>query len=205
MNAHETRIRHGRKFDQVLAGARQVFLSDGFGGASVDNIAAVAGVSKATIYSYFPDKRALFSEVIRAECNRQAELALRLIDTARTPREVLTEAARQLLGFLLSEFSQRVFRICVAEADRFPELGRAFYESGPVLGRRRLGDYLCAAVGRGELVIADFDMAADQFSELCKATLWSRAVFGIQSRFDEAEIARITDAAVDTFLARYGA
>ena len=204
MNAQDTPIHRGRKFDQVLAGARQVFLADGFGGASVNKIAAVARVSKATIYSYFPDKRALFSEVIRSECDRQAELALRLVDTGRPPRDVLTEAARQLLGFLLSEFSQRVFRICVAEADRFPELGRAFYESGPMMGRRRLRDYLHAAAGRGELVAADFDLAADQFAELCKAELWMRAVFGIQQDFDAAEIARIADAAVETFLARYG-
>ena len=205
MNAQETPIRRGRKFDQVLAGAREVFLADGFGGASVSKIAAVAEVSKATIYSYFPDKRALFSEVIRKECHQQAESALRLVDTGRPPREVLTEAARQLLGFLLSEFSQRVFRICLAEADRFPELGHAFYESGPMMGRRRLGDYLRAAVERGELAIDDFELAADQFAELCKATLWPRAMFGIQQDFDAAEIDRIARAATETFLARYGA
>ncbi|WP_296766555.1 TetR/AcrR family transcriptional regulator [Sediminimonas sp.] len=205
MTKHQARIHRGRKFDQVLAGARQVFLSDGFGSASVDKIAAVAGVSKATIYSYFPDKRELFCEVIRSECNQQAESALRLIDTGRPPRDVLAEAARQLLSFLLSEFSQRVFRICVAEADRFPELGRAFYESGPMMGRRRLGEYLQAAGGRGELAIEDVDMAADQFAELCKATLWPRAMFGIQQDFDEAEIARVADEATWTFLARYGA
>lgn len=204
MTARDMQIHKGRKFDQVLDGARQVFLSDGFEGASVDEIARVSRVSKATIYSYFPDKRQMFTEVVRNECNRQAESALRLIDMGRPPHDVLTEAARQLLCFVLSDFSQRVFRICVAEADRFPELGRAFYESGPVLGRRRLSEYLRAAAERGELVIDDFDLAADQFSELCKATLWPRAVFGIQSHFDEAEIARVTDEATRTFLARYG-
>ncbi|MDR9485274.1 TetR/AcrR family transcriptional regulator [Sediminimonas qiaohouensis] len=205
MTARDMQIHRGRKFDQVLDGARQVFLSDGFEGASVDEIARVSRVSKATIYSYFADKRQMFTEVVRSECNRQAELALKLIDKDRPPQEVLTEAARQLLGIVLSDFSQRVFRICVAEADRFPELGRAFYESGPVLGRRRLCEYLRAAEARGELAIDDFDLAADQFAELCKATLWSRAVFGIQSEFDEAEIDRIAGEASKTFLARYGA
>ena len=69
-------IKKGRKFDQVLDGARDVFLRDGFEGASVDDIARRAGVSKATLYSYFPDKRLLFSEVARVECNRQAQAAL---------------------------------------------------------------------------------------------------------------------------------
>ena len=52
-------IKRGRKFDQVLEGARTVFMRDGFEGANVDDIAASAGVSKATLYSYFPDKRVL--------------------------------------------------------------------------------------------------------------------------------------------------
>jgi len=204
MSARDMHIHRGRKFDQVLDGARQVFLSDGFEGASVDEIARVSRVSKATIYSYFPDKRQMFTEVVRSECKRQAESALRLIDMTREPRDVLSEAARQLLSFVLSDFSQRVFRICVAEADRFPELGRAFYESGPVLGQRRLSEYLRLAAERGELKIDNFELAADQFAELCKATLWPRAVFGIQNDFDETEIARISDEATHTFLARYG-
>ena len=57
-------INRGRKFDQVLEGARTIFLRDGFDGASVDDIAKEAGVSKATLYSYFPDKRLMFVEVV---------------------------------------------------------------------------------------------------------------------------------------------
>ena len=70
------KIRKGRKFDQVLEGARAIFMRDGFEGASVDDIAREAGVSKATLYSYFPDKRLLFMEVAKAECNRQADEAV---------------------------------------------------------------------------------------------------------------------------------
>ena len=72
MTSDQTKVRKGRKFDQVLAGARDVFMADGFEGASVDAIARVAGVSKATLYSYFPDKRLLFMEVAgsRPRCRR---------------------------------------------------------------------------------------------------------------------------------------
>ena len=52
MTSDQTKVRKGRKFDQVLAGARDVFMADGFEGASVDAIARAAGVSKATLYSY---------------------------------------------------------------------------------------------------------------------------------------------------------
>ncbi|MHA6264061.1 TetR/AcrR family transcriptional regulator [Arenibacterium sp. CAU 1754] len=205
MNDTSTIVRTGRKFDQVLAGAREVFLADGFEGASVDDIARAAGVSKATLYSYFPDKRLLFMEVVTNECTRMADRALELIDESASPREVLTIAASQIVPFVLSDFAQGCFRICMAERDRFPELGQAFYASGPETGRARLAEYMAKATERGELKIDDLDMAAEQFSELCKAKLWTRAAFGIQNEFTQAEMDEVIENAVDTFLARYGA
>ena len=71
MNIQTETAPTGRKVSQVLDGARTVFLRDGFEGASVDDIARQAGVSKATLYNYFPDKRILFMEVAKAECVRQ--------------------------------------------------------------------------------------------------------------------------------------
>ena len=204
MSQAATIVRTGRKFGQVLEGARQVFMADGFEGASVDDIARAAGVSKATLYSYFPDKRLLFMEVAETECARMADRALDLIDQTQPPRQVLTAAATQLVSFLLSDFSQRIFRICVAESDRFPELARAFYASGPEMGCKRMSEYLCKAIERGELKIDDVAMAAEQFSELCKAKLWTRAVFGIQTEFSQAEIDGVVCHAVDMFMARYG-
>lgn len=198
-------IRRGRKFGQVLQGAREVFMRDGFEGASVDDIARAAGVSKATLYAYFPDKKILFFEVVRTECERQAELAVDRIDETAPPRDVLTTVAWQVVPFLLSDFARRIFRICLAEADRFPELGRAFYESGPALGRERLADYMREATARGELRISDFDLAAEQYTELCKAHVWTRSAFGVQTVFSRDELARVIDGAVGTFLARYGA
>ena len=197
-------IRKGRKFDQVLEGARSVFLRDGFEGASVDDIARAAGVSKATLYSYFPDKRLLFLEVARAECCRQTDETEALICTATTVREVLTIAATRLVGFFLAEFSIRVFRICAAESDRFPEIGRAFFENGPAEVRTRLVTYLTYAESHGDLAITDKPLAADQFMELCKADLFPKAMFGVGGPATEADKARVSNAAVDMFLARYG-
>ncbi len=197
-------IRKGRKFDQVLAGARQVFLADGFEGASVDDIARAAGVSKATLYSYFPDKRLLFMEVARLECDQMADRIMQGIDGDLPLREMLLRTARNLTSFLLSDFSQAVFRVCVAERDRFPELGQAFYAAGPEMGRNRMSEFLTEAVAQGALRISDIPMAAEQFTELCRVKLWTRAVFGVQSAFTAAEIEDVAVNAVDTFLARYG-
>lgn len=198
-------VRKGRKFDQVLDGARSVFMRDGFEGASVDDIARAAGVSKATLYAYFPDKRLLFMEVAKGECCRQAAEAEALVDDSTRPEDALTIAATKMVDFFTSDFGMKVFRMCVAESDRFPDLGREFYESGPAMARAVMVDFIRERVDRGQLACDDFELAADQFAELCKADLFHRIVFGIRPRITEADRQRVIRGAVATFMARYGA
>ena len=205
MNAQDDTPRQGRKVEQVLQGARAVFLRDGFEGASVDAIAREAGVSKATLYSYFADKRVLFMEVGRLECLRQAGMGLDGIEVCGGVREVLSEMARRILGFMTSDLGQRIFRISVAESERFPELGRRFWDSGPMVLRGHMIDYLEGAIARGELrPIEDRGFAADQFAELCKVEVFPRMVFGTGGPPSVAERDRIVRGAVDMFLAFYG-
>ncbi|MEP5731542.1 MAG: TetR/AcrR family transcriptional regulator [Sulfitobacter sp.] len=205
MTTTAQQVRKGRKYDQVLEGARSVFMADGFEGASVDEIARVAAVSKATLYSYFPDKRLLFMEVANAECARQSHEALDSIDSTAPPQVVLDQVGHHFIRFITSTFGQQIFRICVAESDRFPEIGQSFYNSGPAVMRAEMAHYFEEATIRGELVIDDFVLAADQFGELCKADLWPRLIFGVSKSISEAEIDRVVQGAVEMFLARYGA
>ena len=200
-----TPIKRGRKFDQVLEGARSVFLADGFEGAGVDAIARAAGVSKATLYSYFPDKKLLFMEVAKAECRSQIAHAGAILSPDKSPAAALREAGQEITRFVLSEFGQSIFRMCVAESDRFPELGQEFFRTGPQVFREQMCDYLGLAVARGELRIDHLPLAADQFIELCHATLFVEMVFGVRRGATEAEIDSVVDGAVETFMARYGA
>ncbi|APG45580.1 TetR/AcrR family transcriptional regulator [Phaeobacter porticola] len=204
MNQPAAIPRKGRKYDQVLQGARDVFMANGFEGASVDDIARQAGVSKATLYSYFPDKRLLFMEVARHGCAHQADTAVAITSGCCDPATVLREAGHHVLSVILSEFGVKMFRICVAEADRFPDLGRRFYESGPATIRAQLSEYLTGAVARGELRIKDINLAADQFAELCRADMFLRLLFNVDSEITEDERARVVDAAIEIFLSRYG-
>lgn len=200
-----TPIKKGRKFDQVLEGARAVFMADGYEGASVDAIAKAAGVSKATLYSYFSDKRLLFMEVAKTECLAQIAEAACILDEYDHPRTVMAEAGRRMMGLVLSPFGQAIFRMCVAERDRFPELGREFYRTGPEVFHGTMCAYFEQAVAKGDLAIDDVKLATDQFIELCHAQLFTEMVFGIRDTASEAEVARVIDGAVDTFMARYGA
>ncbi|OUS19972.1 TetR/AcrR family transcriptional regulator [Litorivita pollutaquae] len=196
--------RKGRKFDQVVEGARQVFMSDGFDGASVDDIAKAAGVSKATLYAYFPDKKLLFLEVAKTECKRQAEACFDVLQEGATLRDVLLSGAQHMIRFFISDFAQGVFRLCVAESERFPEFGRDFYTSGPMMARNRLLEAFRAANDSGAMQIDDLQLASDQFVELCKTDIWPRLIFGISREFSEEEIARVATGAVDVIFARYG-
>lgn len=205
MNVQSTEIKRGRKFDQVLEGARQVFMADGFEGASVDDIARAARVSKATLYSYVPDKRLLFMEVAKQECQRQADAAIARMQMSGPAGEVLFEAASHMVRFFLSDFGRQTYRIAVAESERFPEIGRAFYYSGPTIARTALTAYLQQRIAAGELRIDDMDLAADQFVELCKASLHTKMMMGVKTDFTDAEIDRVIRGAVKTFMARYGA
>lgn len=195
-----------RKTDQLIQGARKVFMERGFEGASVDEIARTAGASKATLYSYFPDKRQLFTAVVQAGCLRQGGgMALGRLD----PGEPIEAALRRIAGefgtFVLSPGALEMFRTCIAEAGRFPELGRAFYAAGPGRARAQLVALLDDAVARGELAIDDTGLAADQFAALAKARVFLATLLGQTIAPDDPELARVADEAVATFLARYAA
>ncbi|MCA0042271.1 TetR/AcrR family transcriptional regulator [Celeribacter litoreus] len=197
-------IKKGRKFDQVLEGARTVFLRDGFEGASVDDIARAAQVSKATLYSYFPDKRVLFIEIATQESRRQADSFQERMDESLPAEVVLPSAGRRILDFVLSDFGRAVYRIAIAESERFPELGEKFYASGPGLVKARLSQYLATCVARGELSIPDTELAAEQFADLCKVRNPLLFALGLITETSEKERSHIVDSAVEMFIARYG-
>ena len=73
-----------------------------------------------------------------------------------------------------------------------------------MMGQSKLIDYFKYAQQQGFLKIEDLYLAADQFTELCKADLYTKALFGIQQKFTDAEIERIAEGVVQIFLAKYG-
>jgi TetR/AcrR family transcriptional regulator, mexJK operon transcriptional repressor len=202
--ALEQAVRKGRKFDQVLIGARKVFLRDGFERASVDDIAREAGVSKATIYAYFPDKQLLFLEVASMECRRQVE-DVEASMTADTPvRTMLTDAGERIAAVMMSESSRQVFRIVIGEAEHFPGLAQEMYQFGPGVVLARLARGLQCYVDTGELSVPDVDLAAQQFVQLSRAPIHDRIVFGMAHSIKPEEVRLGIDSAVEMFMARYG-
>lgn len=205
MMSKDLPITRGRKFAKVLEGARKVFLRDGFEGASVDDIAREAAVSKATLYSYFPDKRLMFIEVFRAELSRDTADASALIDVDLPVEQVLPFIVQMISSQLTSDFGVRVYRVSVGEAERFPSLAQEYYDAGPGLLRSQLVRYLERCVERGELVVDDFELAADQLIRLSGTTIQDRAIFLGHDAVDRDMLRRVNRGAVAMFLAAYGA
>jgi AcrR family transcriptional regulator len=188
---------------QILDGARRVFLADGFDGASMNDIARVAGVSKGTLYVYFDSKEALFEALIREDRKQQAE-RLVIPDGAADPREPLAAFGRALIALMTQPELIAQVRIVIAATGKFPNLGRAFYESGPCYGETRLAERLEAWRADGWLDFADGRLAARQFIDLCKSGVFSACLFGIMETATPEAIADTVDAAVVVFMRAYG-
>jgi AcrR family transcriptional regulator len=187
---------------QILDGARRVFLADGFDGASMNDIARVAGVSKGTLYVYFESKELLFEALIREERKGQVERFV-IPANADDPREPLCIFGRQLLATLTQPERMALLRIVIAATSKFPNLGRAFYESGPLYGETRLADLMDVWRRAGRLDFDDARRAARHFLDLCKSGVFSACLFGATDSASPESIAENVDAAVETFLRAY--
>ncbi|WBU57236.1 TetR/AcrR family transcriptional regulator [Paracoccus sediminicola] len=199
-------ITRGRKYGQVLEGARRVFMRDGYEGASVDDIAREASVSKATLYSYFPDKKLMFDAVFRDELDRERLDGTALIGLDLPVDQVLRFTGHLIANHAVSEFGSRTLRLAIAEAERFPTLSAEYYELGPAALRRQLERQLRRWQQDGLLRddIADLGLAADSFVQLSMARVKDRVMLMGRASVDDAMIRRTVDNAVDTFLRAYG-
>lgn len=206
----EPRETHGHsdeKARQILDGARAVFLRDGFDGASMNDIARAAGVSKGTLYVYFQSKDQLFAALIRHDKRQQAEQACHWTDlgSEADARATLAAAGRRLMRKITHPDNVAQVRTVMAVAPKFPEIGRAFWETGPSWGHARFADLLGRLVAAGRLApIADPHRAAVHFIQLCVGDLFSRLMFAVVEDVDDAEIDVSVDAAVDIFMAAHG-
>jgi AcrR family transcriptional regulator len=189
----------------MLAIARAAFLGEGYAAASMAEIAAKIGGSKATLYSYFPSKKDLFVAVIEDEVRRMFVPLFDMDETQGAFHMVLERFAQRFLNLLLTEDSISFYRLVVAESSRFPEVGQAAYQSGVQPGLDHLAGFFAAAMERGELRRADASVAVTQFLDLCSGELHRKRLFGVLGADDRDAVEKQVTNAVATFLAAYGA
>jgi AcrR family transcriptional regulator len=200
--------RSARKRKAIVEAATTLFLRNGYRGTSMDEIAASAGVSKQTVYKHFADKRRLFSEIVSSTVDDISEQVYRevreLADSGDLEADLRDLARRQLAAVMQPRLLQ-LRRLVIAEAGRFPELGRTFYERGPGRTIDALASAFEGLADRGELELDDAQLAAQHFNWLIMSVPMNRAmILGHDEKPARAELDRYADAGVRVFLAAYG-
>ena len=189
----------------ILDVASQAFLEDGFAATSMSSIASRLGGSKATLYSYFRSKEDLFSAFMTDACGGPANVLFEhLSPISGEVRTTLVELGVAYVRFNLSDPVTAIHRLVVAEAGRFPAIGRLFYETGPMKGEQRLRDYFAAATSDGHLRRADPTAMARRFRDLSLSDIYTRRLWGVVGETDDAEVRASVAEGVDIFLAYYG-
>src|SRR5215469_7834444 len=126
--------RTARKRKAILEAATTVFLRDGYLGAGMDEIALLADVSKQTIYKQFASKEALFIEIVAGLTNEGSDKVHGDIPELAPGEDLhayLEDYAYRQLNIVLTPRLMQLRRVVIGEAGRFPQLGKALYESGP--------------------------------------------------------------------------
>ncbi len=199
--ATSTPARMQEKRRKILAGAREVFADQGFERASVDVIAARAGVSKATVYNHFADKQALFVATVVEETEAmRASLGACVDRPCGTVEESLQAMGEKIMTLWLAPPVAALYRQAIAEAARLPEIGRMVFEQGT----KALQDTVAAALSRwaevGALRLDDAQADAVTFIALCHGNLVIRMRLGVLPYPVDEEVRETVQRAVRTFV-----
>jgi AcrR family transcriptional regulator len=189
---------------QILEGARKVFLARGFDGASMGEIAKVAGVSKGTLYVYFDSKESLFEALTTEEKQGLAEVLFKLDAEDPDVRGVLRKLGLSYLRRMGKPEHISSIRMVMGAAEKFPRLGQAFYEAGPCQGIARLSAYFDRQVEAGRLSIEDTGVAAQHLLDLCVSGMLRRLLFSVGGSPTEDQIQTNVENALRVFFAAYG-
>jgi AcrR family transcriptional regulator len=189
---------------QIMDGARKVFLAQGFDAASMGVIARAAGVSKGTLYVYFDSKEKLFEAITHEACMAQAEGVFTFDQADHDVAAVLTRTGRGFIRFLTRPGGMSALRTVIGIAERMPEIGQEFYDTGPARGIARLREYLEAQVAAGVLAIDDCEVAAAQFIDACGSTVLRELLFNARPAPSDERIDHLVGTAVRVFMKAYG-
>ena len=157
------------KREQIVAGAQRVFLRDGFAGASTDAIAAEAGVSKRTLYSYYPGKEELFADVLRRlTIDNPHTRVLAIVEESEPEdlgelREMLVGLATRVASIMMDPDYLALLRTIIADTHRFPQLSEIYRSTVPERGFRVFLTLMERVRKRGIVDIPDAEAATRLF------------------------------------------
>lgn len=194
-------IKTNEKDQKILDAATKFFLIHGFSGTTTDMIQKEAGVSKATMYGCFKNKEAMFAAVIERQCTNMQEQIILVETKAKNLRSALTDIGKTYLCFILSHSGLAFFRICIAEAVRFPELSKKFFEVGPNRLAYIIAGYLEKSVQQGEIELSSSaEATANIFLSLLRSDAHLKCLTHPDYLISDSEIGVWVEYVVDLFL-----
>jgi TetR/AcrR family transcriptional regulator, mexJK operon transcriptional repressor len=197
-----------RKRNALMLAATELFLEKGYDGTSMDDVATRAAVSKPTVYKYFSDKQRLFAEIVLATTSNMVGLVNLISETmgGQTNAESgLLPLARQFLTAVMQPRVLRLRRLVMANADRFPEVGRSWYEQGFERALATLATTFQGLSERNLLRVEDPLLAANHFVGLLLWIPINKAMYTGDYRSTPDELERFAVGAVQAFLTGYAA
>ena len=186
---------------QILDAALKIFGATGYTGATMDAVAAEAGVTKPTLYSYFPSKESLFQAMMLGKRDR-------MLDVFEHPSP---EGMVQDLYTFAWDYADTVMRpdllslarLIIGEVQRFPEIGRAYQASGPDHLLRGIMRYLEGQRRAGRLVFDDAELAAQDLWGLILSAPRTQALYMPDALPDRATLERYILNGLRVFLKAY--
>jgi AcrR family transcriptional regulator len=145
--------------EQIIKAALEVFGECGLANARLQDIAERAGVSKGTIYLYFPNKEELFREMIR----QIAVAAIQRAEQANvpgTPQNQLLAFMRGYWAFVRSPAFSTIYRLVLGELHQFPDLAKFYADEVVARGQKLLGGIIQRGIDSGEFREIDPMVAA---------------------------------------------
>jgi AcrR family transcriptional regulator len=195
-----------RKRAVIVDAALKAFLEAGYAEASVNRIAAAAGVSIKTLYRHYESKDDLFSAVMQAACGKPPGGDSDEPDQpppnwyALPPAEALPQAGAEYLRHVLSPDQLALYRVVARDAHRFPELGRRYQEATTGTRDAIFAGYLDLWAEREGWVVRNKKAAAQVFAGLLKARIFDEALLGLSQASDDEIVAQAQAAARNILL-----
>lgn len=192
-----------RKRADIVAAAKEVFFAQGYAGASMDEITARSGVSKATVYAHYRSKDELLLAVVE-DVLQNIRAAMTELPAAEDFPTWLSQLGRIASRQLTSPDAIALQRLAITEAMRFPEIARAFQQSG---ADAALADAAIPvfehAMKSGVLRKGDPALALSHFFEMCFAKKLRDVLMGLSPMPSEQEIDLTVRLGVEAFLKGY--
>lgn len=186
--------------EAFLAAAKEVFQEKGYAEATLDDVIALSGGSRQTLYALFGGKQGLFEAIVSDCCAAVPEALSAEQIAGRAPEDVLQEVGVRFLTAVASATGLSLFRLVVAEAPRIPEIAEQFWTSGPARTRALLTEYFDRQVERGVLRMPDTRAAAGYFLDMLPETMRLQCLLGLREPPSADEIRHIVRGAVVQFL-----